>query len=185
MTQRVAGLAGDAWKPRQRTSEGKYVAATPERAAGTRKALGAIIDAGLKFVNEVAPFLCEPAVLDPAFQARFKAQMLDALVFAGLVGKFGANDSKFVGLTHTNLQLDNAYFWTTDDAVLSGAESGDLSELFAAVGPIVAENGVQECENLYAAIKADENAVGDDEPRGRGRGRGRVLEATPPRHTAS
>ena len=118
MTQRVAGLAGDAWKPRQRTSEGKYVAATPERAAGTRKALGAIIDAGLKFVNEVAPFLCEPAVLDPAFQARFKAQMLDALVFAGLVGKFGANDSKFVGLTHTNLQLDNAYFWTADDGSL-------------------------------------------------------------------
>ena len=34
------------------------------------------------------------------------------------MGKFGANDSKFVGLTHTNLQLDNAYFWTTDDGAL-------------------------------------------------------------------
>ena len=56
-------------------------------------------------------FLCEPAVLEPAFLARFREQILDALVYNPLFGKYAANDARFVGLTHTNLQLDNAYFW--------------------------------------------------------------------------
>lgn len=103
MGNRVKAGAGDGWK--------QGVRITRIRAEATKRSLAAIIDGGIAFATQLAPFLCEPEVLDPVFLARFKEELLEALVFNPYFGKYAANDDRFVGLTHTNLQLDNAYFW--------------------------------------------------------------------------
>ena len=90
MGYRVAAGAGDGWKAQP---------VTRARADGTRKALEGVVDGGIAFATKLAPFLCEPEVLDPAFLARFREQILDALVYNSLFGKYAANDDRFVGLT--------------------------------------------------------------------------------------
>jgi len=85
----------------------------------TRKQTSAKVDQLIRFVSETARAVFPEEITDPLFLSKWKEELLDIADYQGemhcfLSGAETANPHDYVGLTHNNLQIDNAFFWRNE-----------------------------------------------------------------------
>eukprot|EP00747_Dinoflagellata_sp_TGD_P212983 gnl/TRDRNA2_/TRDRNA2_86009_c0_seq1.p1 gnl/TRDRNA2_/TRDRNA2_86009_c0~~gnl/TRDRNA2_/TRDRNA2_86009_c0_seq1.p1 ORF type:complete len:625 (-),score=110.48 gnl/TRDRNA2_/TRDRNA2_86009_c0_seq1:103-1779(-) len=99
----------------------------------------------IKFVTETAKAVFPDEITDKAFLEKWKADMLHYMNYMVEVdcfnrGAFQPNPNDYVGLTHNNLQIDNAFFWRNED---NKVEIGLLDWGVLACSPL--SNSIQGC----------------------------------------
>jgi len=119
--------------------------ASPAVDPGTRKQNAAKIDQLVRFMSETAKAVMPPEVTELAWLERWKEELLEMMdyqaeMFCYCSGAGTKNPQDYVGLTHNNLQIDNAFFWRSE---LNEVQVGLLDWGVLCCGPLVA--AVQGC----------------------------------------
>mmetsp|Transcript_58695 Transcript_58695/g.109882 ORF Transcript_58695/g.109882 Transcript_58695/m.109882 type:complete len:641 (+) Transcript_58695:61-1983(+) len=113
--------------------------------AVTRKQNSAKADQLIRFVSETARAVFPQEIRDTAFLSKWKEEILEIADYGGEIHCFlsGAGTSSpndYVGLTHNNLQIDNAFFWRNEQDLV---EVGLLDWGILTCGPLA--GAVQGC----------------------------------------
>merc|ERR1712203_142524 len=76
------------------------------------------LDTGLRFLSETGSMLYPGYVLGDSFKTKFRAVMSTLQAYKAELNYWKSRDPDYVGLSHTNLNVDNAYFWRRPDGTL-------------------------------------------------------------------
>ena len=76
------------------------------------------VDRLVDFYSRVAPQLFSPLASDPAFMARWRADVIEGMENKNAILGYIHRDVDYVGFCHPNLNLDNAWFWREADGTL-------------------------------------------------------------------
>ncbi|CAK9101662.1 unnamed protein product [Durusdinium trenchii] len=111
----------------------------PSLDALTKKQNAAKIDQFVRFVGETAKAVMPDEITDPAFLQQWKVEIQDVAEYSNEImcyccGAGASNPHDYVGLTHNNLQIDNAFFWRNEQ---NEVEVGLLDWGVLACGPLI------------------------------------------------
>lgn len=112
----------------------------------TRNKTAAQIDQLVKFLSEQAKAVMPAEISDKEWLEQWKTEVLDVMDYMQhevawyQSGGGLANPNDYVGLTHNNLQVDNAFFWRNEE---NKVEVGMLDWGVLACGPLI--NAIQGC----------------------------------------
>lgn len=82
------------------------------------KMLKSKVDQALELWSNTGAVLFPDFTKDPAWQTKFTASMMKLNAYAGESQYFFHHDDDYVSLAHSNMNVDNAYFWRNDKGEL-------------------------------------------------------------------
>lgn len=91
---------------------------TPQQRQAAARPFTRYFDVTIDFVQNVAPHLFTPRVRDASFLSKFKDDATFACSYLSDITWYQKNNEDFITLVHSNLQVDNAYFWRDENGVM-------------------------------------------------------------------
>jgi len=87
----------------------------------TAKMLGDLVE-----FQQLAPNLFPSEISDPSFISELRSQLVQCSAYFTAAANWVGADESYTALSHTNLQVDNAFFWRNEEGEGGGLEAGLL-----------------------------------------------------------